>query len=296
MRITKGGPWRLKRLWFAMLLLLMLPGPSLWAQVDLTGEWSPRIYNDGRDVGDYSGIPLNEAGQLRAESFHPEQFDLPENICRPHAFDIGLRVAPAQLYITNELDSATQQIVAYHFHAYWSDFRVWMDGRPHPPEYAAHKFSGFSTGRWEGSTLVFTTDHLKEGFITRVGVPLSEKTTVTTRVMRFGNYLTMVFMINDPAYLTEPYIRESSWISDPQQVIPAFPCEPSPEGTIIPAGQVPSYLPGKNDILTDFAKEYGIPPEAALGGAETAHPAYLKKMKTMKVLPRTTTKHYDRQG
>src|SRR5690242_21915118 len=121
------------------------------------------------------------------------------------------------------------------------------------------------------------------------GSASKRKATVTTRVTRFGNYLTMVFMINDPAYLTEPYIRESSWVFDPQQVIPAFPCEPSPEGTIIPAGSGPGYLPGKNDLLTEFATEYGIPPEAALRGADTTHPAYLKKMKTMKTLRRTTT-------
>src|SRR5216684_2779967 len=201
MRLPNISHWKMKGLCFLLFSLVMLPGRAAWAQVDLTGEWSPRIFNDGRDIGDYTGIPFNEAGRLRAESWHPEQFDLPENICRPHAFDIGLRVAPAQLYISTELDSATQQIVAYHFHAYWSDFRVWLDGRPHPPEYAAHKFSGFSTGKWQGNTLVFTTDHLKEGFITRVGVPLTEKTTVTTRITRYGNYLTMDFIINDPAYL-----------------------------------------------------------------------------------------------
>src|SRR5437879_12419921 len=197
MRFRKSG-LKTKSLYFLLLLFLVFPARSLWAQVDLTGEWSPRIYNDGRDVGDYTGIPLSEAGRLRAESFHPEQFDLPENICRPHSFDIGLRVAPAQLYISPELDSATQQIVDYHFHAYWSQYRVWMDGRPQPPESAAHNFAGFSTGKWEGNTLVFTTDHLKEGFITRVGAPLSPKATVTTRVSRSGNYLTLVCRINDP--------------------------------------------------------------------------------------------------
>jgi hypothetical protein len=55
-------------------------------------------------------------------------------------------------------------------------------------------------------------------------------------------------------------------------------------------------MPGKNDMLTDFAKEYGIPPEAALGGAESTHPDYIKKMKDMKKLPRTSTKHFIRQG
>ena len=92
---------------------------------------------------------------------------------------------------------------------------------------------------------------------------------MTTRVHRYGNILTIIFIINDPAYLTEPYIRESSWVFDPNQVIPPFPCEITPDGTIIPAGKVPSFLPGKNDILHDFATEYGIPAESALGGAET---------------------------
>jgi hypothetical protein len=33
---------------------------------------------------------------------------------------------------------------------------------------------------------------------------------VTTRIHRNGNYLNVTFIINDPAYLTEPYIREYS--------------------------------------------------------------------------------------
>ena len=57
---------------------------------------------------------------------------------------------------------------------------------------------------------------------------------------------------------------------------------------------MPSFLPGRNDVLSEFATEYGIPPEAALGGAETLYPEYIKKMKTMKVAPRTTTEHYRR--
>jgi len=45
---------------------------------------------------------------------------------------------------------------------------------------------------------------------------------------------------------------------------------------------------------SDFATEYRIPLEAAFGGAETLYPEYVKKMKTMKVAPRTTTEHYRR--
>jgi hypothetical protein len=281
---------------FFLLLWVMLPTRPAHAQADITGEWSPRVYNDGMDVGDYTGIPINQAGRLRAESWHPDTPDLPENLCRPHPIDMGLRVSVSQLYISKEMDPETGQQVGYRFHVAWQEPEqvIYTDGRPHPSANAAYKWSGFSTGHWEGNTLVYTTDHLKEAYLTRTGVPRSTKATVTTRIKRYGNYLNITFIIDDPAYLTAPYIREYSWVYTPDQVIPPFPCEIIPEGTIVPAGSVPSYLPGKNDLLTAFAEEYGIPLESALGGAETTSPDYIKKMKTMKVAPRTTTVHYKR--
>jgi hypothetical protein len=296
MRSTNNG-WKLKALWFLPLLLL-LPSRPARAQADITGEWSPRVYNDGMDIGDYTGIPLNDAGRLRAESWHPDQIDLPENMCRPHPIDIGLRVSVSQLLITKELDPETKQQIGYRFHVAWQEPEqvIYTDDRPHPSPNAPHRWSGFSTGHWEGNTFVYTTDHLKEAYLTRTGVPRSAKSTVTTRIHRYGNYLNVTFIINDPAYLTEPYIREYSWVYTPDQVIPPFPCEMTPDGTILPAGSVPNYLPGKNDVLYDFATEYGIPPEAALGGAEETYPEYIKKLKTMKVAPRTTTTHYKRAG
>jgi hypothetical protein len=295
MKLTSVN-WKMKDLWFLLFLLLVLPSRSAWGQVDLSGEWSPNTYNDHRDIADYTGIPLNEAGRLRAESWSPDEVDLPENVCRPHPADIGFRVAPSEVDISKEINRATQQLIAYHLHTYWSDQTVWMDGRPRPSASAAHKWSGFSTGHWEGNTLVYTTDHLKEGYLTRTGVVRSDQATVTTRINRYGNYLTMTFIIYDPAYLTERYIREASWVYAPNQVITPHACEPAPEGAILPAGSVPNFLPGKNGALTEFAVEYGIPLEAALGGAETTYPEYIKKMKTLKTAPHTTKEHYLRNG
>jgi hypothetical protein len=72
-------------------------------------------------------------------------------------------------------------------------------------------------------------------------------------------------------------------------VMNPYPCEEATE-TVVPRGKVPHYLPGKNPILTEYAAQYGIPPEAALGGAETMYPEYIAKMKKMKLLPRPVKK------
>src|SRR5258706_8688203 len=119
---------------FLLLLLLVFTSRPASAQVDLTGEWSPRVYNDHMDIGDYTGIPLNEAVRLRAESFHPEQIDLPGNLCRPHPIDIALRVSVSQLRITTELDNETRRPVGLRLHVAWQkpEQGIYMDGRPHP--------------------------------------------------------------------------------------------------------------------------------------------------------------------
>ena len=137
-----------------ILLLFALGSRPASAQVDLAGEWSPRVYNDHMDIGDYTGIPLNEPGRLRAESFHPEQLDLPENLCRPHPIDIGLRVSVSQLRITTELDNETRQPLGLRLHVAWQEPEqvIYLDRRPHPSANAPHKWSGFSTGHWERNT------------------------------------------------------------------------------------------------------------------------------------------------
>ena len=288
--------WKTKALWL-LPLLLVLPARSLRAQVDIGGEWAPRTYNDLRDIGDLTGVPLTDMARMRAETYSPEQLDLPENVCRPHAWDIGMRVAPSGMYIQQDTDPLTRRITAYHLHAMWAgDMTIWMDDRPEPPDYAVSQSTGFNKGHWEGTTLVFTTTHLNEGYLTRTGAPRSSKATITTHLNRLGDILTATIIIDDPIYLTEPYIRESSWVLTPKQVIDPFPCELPEEGTLVPAGKVPSNMPGEYPYIGDFAAEYGIPLDAALGGAETTRPEYIKKMKTMKVAPRTTTKHFGRTG
>lgn len=269
---------------FALLAAGLAIAPA-FAQVDPSGEWSPRFHEDqperipGPEIGDYLGLPINDAARMRGDTWDASLLTLPEHQCKPHPADYGPR-GPANLRIWKEVDRDTQQLIAYHTHISWQapERTIWMDGRPHPPDYAPHTWQGFSTGKWDGDILTVHTTHLKIGWIRRNGIPRSDKATLTEHWIKHDNYLTLVSIVTDPAYLTEPFIRTTDWEADPRQHIDPYPCEPVTEVIRAP-GVVPNHLPGENPFLGEFAKKHGIPPEAARGGAETMYPEYQKKIK-----------------
>ncbi len=98
--------------------------------------------------------------------------------------------------------------------AWGSERTIWLDGREHPPEYAEHTFQGFSTGVWEGNMLTITTTHLKANYHRRNGVPSSDQRTVTEHWMKHGEFLTVVTVVDDPAFFTEPLVRSENWYLD----------------------------------------------------------------------------------
>jgi len=268
-----------------LLTLAILPSTTIvFAQVDFSGEWAPRFYEDqpervpGPELGDYLGLPINAAARMRADTWSASLLTLPEWQCRPHSADYIWR-GPSNLTITKEIDPVTREITA--FHAEWLrsvDRPVYLDSRPHPPDYAAHTWAGFTTAKWEGDMLTTNVTHLKEGYIRRNGVPRSDVATLTEHWIRHGDFLTVVTIVNDPVYLTEPFIRSTDYELDLHQHVPPYPCD-IVEEVDRAKGVVPHVLPGKNTGILEFAQRHTLPPEAAHGGAETMYPEYQLKMK-----------------
>jgi hypothetical protein len=262
------------------------PGPPT-VGTDLSGEWAPRFHEDqperipGPDIGDYLGLPINEAARMHGDSWDASILTLPEHQCKPHPADYSPR-GPANLRIWREFDGPTQQLIAYHTHISWQqpERTIWMDGRPHPPEYAAHTWQGFSTGKWDGDMLTVTTTHLKMGWIRRNGIPRSDKAVLTEHFVRHDNYLTLISVVNDPVYLTEPFVRTTNWALDPHQQIAPYPCQYVSE-IIREQGYVPHHLPGSNAFLREFAVKEKLPFEPTRGGAETMYPEYMLKLQNM---------------
>ena len=269
-----------------LLMLLAVSAQPAWAQRDLTGMWRPLARNeDGSGLdGDYAGLPLSAAGRMRAQGWAPENFDVPEWVCRPHAFDFAVEAGAATLRLSNIVDDPTQKLIAIHGRLSMreQETTIYMDGRPRPPDYVRHSWSGFATGDWEGTTLVVTATHLKENYIRRWGPMRSDESTVRIRFKRFSpEYLRATVIIYDPIFMAEPYVRTSLiWLHDPDVVMPPYPCEEATE-TVIERGTVPHYLPGKNLLPAQDPKvvdQFGTPYEARQGGSETMYPEYIKKL------------------
>jgi hypothetical protein len=154
--------------------LVMIAALSVWVfaqasfnttiqTTDFSGEWTEIPHEIGftAELYDYSGLPTNAAGRMRFDAGDISEWSIPEFVCRPHPgvynwfYGGGFR-------ITKEIDPINRDLTAYHVQFFRAPDRpIYMDGRPQPPEWAPHTWAGFSTGKYDGDTLVVTTTHLK---------------------------------------------------------------------------------------------------------------------------------------
>jgi cyclase len=251
--------------------------------IDLSGSWSPVIHEDfperipGPELGDYLGLPITDGARLHADSWDPSRLTLQEHQCRVHTSPYIYR-GPLQLRIWEEKDPESQEIVAIrnYISTYEQNRTIWMDGRPHPPEYAAHTWQGFSTGKWEGDMLTVSTTHIKKGWVRRNGLPHSDRATLIEHFIRHGDVMTHVAILTDPVYLTEPLIKTQDFVRNSVEGGNwLYPCEYVVEVANRPPGEVPNYLPGQNPFLKEYVTRHPMVSERATrGGAETMYPEY----------------------
>ncbi|MGU7773847.1 hypothetical protein ACV229_27165 [Burkholderia sp. MR1-5-21] len=256
-------------------------------EVDLSGYWEPLDMEDfqttylGPDPVDYTGLPINDAGRARALGWSDGQLAMPERQCIYYGTGY-LATGPFGFRISAETEEFNGRTIAWRISP-WIDRQatvIWVDGRAHPGPETAHTFAGFTTGVWQGHTLTTTTTHLRESPLRRNGVQGSDRTTVTMHFTRHGDILHLTALITDPVYLSEPFVVSRLYRLNPSAYLKndmVMPCVPRRQGSI-PAGFVPSYLPGKNPFEHAFADQYGLPVEAALGGAQSLYPEYRHRL------------------
>ena len=226
--------------------ILTAPAPRLNRNPDLSGVWeaarptldSRRSYNGG-----IASDPLNlQIDQLDVGDIHrnvffgmkPEEEPLkPEAIavlskrrneqppqvrCLPQGVPGVMMVyafkmiqTPRELIIIPENQEPPRQI--------------YLDGRD-LPKYPDPTWMGYSTGKWEGDTLVVqTTGFKEEGWLDNVGHPRGQAMLITERFHRrdFG-HIDLDIRYEDPTYYTRPFTNKTTLNLIPDSDIIEFVC------------------------------------------------------------------------
>src|SRR5262249_30396397 len=151
--------------------------------------------------------------------------------------------------ILKEQDPLTREVKAYHIQFMRSlDWPIFMDGRQHPPAYAPHTWSGFSTGEWVGNTLKVTTTHLKDGFLRRGGPQTTAPYRTPYHIPRHGDILVIIPVTDAQIYQDEPYVQSTTYVYDTTSTVATETCNGSSfaENGGTDRHHVPHFLPGQN--------------------------------------------------
>ena len=274
--------------------VLLTSSVPAFAQMELSGSWSTRMYEDyiergpGEFMGNYSGMPLTDEGRAKALLYTSNLPSTYERQCLAQSTGV-FQYRPGGLEIWSELaDDGSVLAWVIGGDNLRGDMRIWMDGRPHPSANAQHTEGGFATGTWEGDTLTVKTTHVKTAWIRRgVGIPASDESTFTIHLTRHGDMLTVTTIQEDPYYLTEPHVVSRAWQWNPRAT--GTSRDQCNTGNEIPSmedtGLVPHQIPGKNPEEDYMVRTFNMPKDAAMGYAHTLYPEYRKTIKNTYVPP-----------
>jgi hypothetical protein len=157
-----------------------------------------------RDIGSTmkDGLPLTPHGaellakrKARDSKDNPEAHCLPMGIMQFHTQGAPRKFIqlPKLLVILYEASSGMRQI--------------FIDGRPLPNNDPQPWFYGYSTGKWDGDTLVVETSGLRDdGWLDIIGSPLTEAAKLTERFRRvtYGR-MEIDITVDDPKAYTKPW-------------------------------------------------------------------------------------------
>jgi hypothetical protein len=261
---------------------------AAFAQADMTGIWQPRYHEDqperipGPELRDYGGLPINENARQFADSWDPSRITLPEEQCRVHVSPYIYR-GPMNFQVWEERHPKTRELIAlkHYISTYEQTRTIYMDGRPHPGPNAPHTWMGFSTGHYEGDMLVIETTHIKQGWVRRNGLPMSDQAKLTEYFVRNGDMLTQITVLVDPVFLAEPLVKSQEFIRSARELAAQtwlWVCDAVVE-VPRPDGEVPAYLPGEHPFKDEYARRHGIPLIGVEGGPETMYPEFEKVLR-----------------
>ena len=105
--------------------------------------------------------------------------------------------------------------------------RIFLDGRS-APEFFPPSGMGYSTGRWEGNSLLIETNNLEPNVRDFRGEPISENARMQEvyTLSDDGQTLNAVITLHDPENYERPPIRRRAWNRNPNTEIFPYECDP----------------------------------------------------------------------
>ena len=199
------------------------------APLDFTGYWVSYVTENWRyrmvtpAKGEYRRIPASPAAVPLINAWDPAADERAGNQCKSYGAG-NIMSVPGRLHITwqdadtlrIDTDAGTQTRL-FHF-------------SPRASAAASRSWQGESTATWEpatggnagggGGSLRVVTSNLRAGYLRKNGVPYSERTTVTENfdvapLPDGGRLLLVTTIVEDPVYLTGPYIVSPHFKKEP---------------------------------------------------------------------------------
>ena len=147
------------------------------------------------------GLPFQPwAAELRKQRLAENSKDHPDAHCLPlHPVQLHSHPQPRKMI-------QTPQVIVILYEANAGIRQIFTDGRPLPKDPEPWWY-GYSTGHWEGDTLVVQSAGFRDlGWLDVEGTPLTDQAHVTERYRRpdFG-HLDIEVTIDDPKAYTKPW-------------------------------------------------------------------------------------------
>jgi hypothetical protein len=191
---------------------------------DLTGIWNPNGNRYLRNIAvdlKPEDVPYQpwakQVADERADGSHsredPDANCLPQGVPR-----IGAAPAPWKIVQTPDLI-----IIVHEAFSLWR--QVFLDGRKLAPN-ANPSWLGYSTGHWEGDTLVVDTRGFNgKTWLDQVGKPTTDKLHVIERYTRkdYG-HMDLTITIDDPGAYTRPWTVKQDVTLQPETELLEFIC------------------------------------------------------------------------
>jgi len=158
----------------------------------------------------------------------------PTAACAPAGFPRFL-----SMVYPGEILQAEHQL---NWYAEWGEatVRIYLDGRE-PPEKLQLSYNGFTTGHWEGNTLVTRTSGLRgDTLVDTTGVPHSDALEVTMRMRKITpDYFEVAVSLEDPVVFSEPWSTVKHFVRGaPDEYAREFSCFEGNRYRVAPDGSV----------------------------------------------------------